>query len=262
MLPYTENQVKAILTRLQKLPDEKYLELDLTIDQLRCWFNNKQAMAGVAECWKILHTGDPKQQEVEYAATLPPSDYQRHKVWLCTLHWERLWEMIIACFPRFKQIAERLKISFPFSTPLEMFTQILSEEVNSDFEVCLQPYVELSSKKAKKCLQWLSKNRSPEELQKEWETPAGRQKLEQMEKEGKAFLRQSGKPNFWLSFTMLIALILKETVRDPFIASTVKGYWQAIADVAELDAKQRRETPSVAWHKGVKKQGHPDGTYS
>lgn len=262
MSPYTENQVKAILTRLQKLPDEKYLELELTIDQLREWFKNRHAMAGVAECWKILHTGDTKQQEVEYSASLPADDYVKQKIWLCTLHWERLWEMTIACFSRFQQIAEGLKIPFPFSTPLEMFTHILSEEVNSDFEVCLQPYVEISSPKAKKCLKWLSKNRSTEELRQELSTPAGLQKMEQMQKEGKIFLKQSGRFNYWLNFTVLIASDLKETSRDHFVTSTVNGYWQAVADIAKLDAKQRREAPSTCWHNGVKKWGKPGGGYS
>lgn len=262
MSPYTENQVKTILARLQKLPDEKYLELELTIDQLGEWFKNRHAMAGVAECWKILHTGDTKQQEAKYSASLTVNDYQRQKIWLCTLHWERLWEMIIACFPRFQQIAEGLKLPFVFSTPLEMFTHILSEEVNSDFEVCLQPYVEISSPKARKCLQWLSKNLSTEELRQELNNPAERQKMEQMQKEGKIFLKQSGRFNFWLAFTLLIALDLKGNSRDPFVTSTVNGYWQAVTDIAKLDAKQRRDAPSPCWHKGVKKWGNKDGTYS
>lgn len=51
--------------------------------------------------------------------------------------------MTIACFPTCECIAGLLNISFPFTAPVELFGHILVDSANGDFEMCLQPYLEI-----------------------------------------------------------------------------------------------------------------------
>jgi hypothetical protein len=215
-------------------------------------------MLEVAEHWKALHTGN-----TEHLSSASSDDYRTQKIWLVTVMWQRLWEMTIACFPACKCVAELLDISFPFSAPVELFAQILAESANGSFEMCLQPYLELSSPKAEKHLRWLAKNPSFEELKQQWDTKAGKQKLEQMNKEARAFVRQSGGADFWFNLVSLTGLVLsRHKQSNIFVKSSVEAYNQAVANLAKLDAKRYHTAPSPCWHKGVKKWGKPDGTYS
>lgn len=258
MFPYPPAEARAICKILANLPAESYLELGLTRDQFRYWCSNKLIMLDVAEHWRALHTGD-----TEHLSSASSNDYRTQKIWLVTVMWQRLWEMTIACFPACECIAELLNISFPFSTPVELFTHILAAEANANFELCLQPYLELSSGKAEKHLRWLVKNQSFEDLKQQWDTKAGKQKLERMNKEAKTFLHQSGGSNFWLNVVCLTGLVLSRHKQSSvFIKSSVEAYNQSIANLAKLDAKQHHIARSTCWHKGVKKWGNKDGTYS
>ncbi|MEG5067274.1 hypothetical protein QUB33_27105 [Microcoleus sp. B3-A4] len=213
-------------------------------------------MLGIALCWHCLHTGE------EADLSFYPDDYHRQKVWLCTLYWQRHWEMIIACFPKLREIAGWLKLEFPFSAPVELFAYILAQEANADFAVCLQPYAEVSSPKIEKILRHTAKNPSFAEVSKQYNTRAGKQKLEQMDKDLDSWLRQTGESNFWVRFSLLFSFILGQTSKDAFIESTVAAFRQSIADIAKLDAKKWHTTPSTCWHNGIKKRGNSDGTYS
>jgi hypothetical protein len=215
-------------------------------------------MLEVAEHWKALHTGN-----TEHLSSASSNDYRTQKIWLVTLMWQRLWEMTIACFPACKCVAELVDISFPFSAPVELFAYILAESANGDFEMCRQPYLEISSPKTEKHLRWLAKNPSFEELKQQWDTKPGRKKLERMNKEAKAFLHQSGEINFWLNLVSLTGLVLSRSKHSTaFVKSSVEAYNQAVANLAKLDAKRYHTGPSTCWHKGVKKRGNKDGTYS
>ncbi|MEG3959622.1 hypothetical protein [Microcoleus sp. herbarium2] len=258
MFPYSPTETRVICKILASLPAESYLELDLTRDQFRYWCGNKSIMLEVAEHWRALHTGD-----TEPLSSASSNDYRTQKIWLVTVMWQRLWEMTIACFPGCECIAELLNISFLFRTPLELFAHILVESANGEFEICLQPYVEISSPKAEKDLKWLAKNPSFEELKQQWDTKPGKKKLERMQKETEAFLRQSGGANFWLNFVLLTGLVLSQYKQsNAFVKSSVEAYNQSIANLAKLDAKRYHTAPSPCWHNGVKKRGNKDGTYS
>jgi len=258
MFPYPPAEARAICRILENLPLESYLELNLTRDQFRYWCGNKLIMLEVAEHWKALHTGN-----TEHFSSASSDDYRTQKIWLVTVMWQRLWEMTIACFPACKCVAELLDISFPFSAPVELFAQILAEAANGNFEMCLQPYLELSSPKAEKHLRWLAKNPSFEELKQQWDTKTGKQKLEQMNKEARAFVRQSGGSDFWFNLVSLTGLVLSRHKRsNAFLKSSVEGYNQAMANLAKLDAKQHHTGPSTCWHNGVKKRGKRGGSYS
>jgi hypothetical protein len=177
--------------------------------------------------------------------------------------WQRLWEMTIACFPACRCVAELLDISFPFSAPVELFTHVLAASANGNFEVCLQPYLEISSPKAEKHLRWLAKNPSFEEVKQQWNTKPGKQKLERMQKEATAFLRQSGGTNFWFNLVSLTGLLVScHKQSNAFVKSSVEAYNQSIANLAKLDAKQHHTGPSICWHNGVKKRGKRGGSYS
>jgi hypothetical protein len=256
MSPYSPAEARAVCRILENLPTEAYLELGLTLDQLRYWLGHKSIMLEVAEHWKALHTGNTEHLS-------PSDDYRKQKLWLVTVMWQRLWEMIIACFPAYKSIAEFLDIEFPFTAPVELFAHILAEEANANFEVCLQPYVEISSPKAEKDLKWLAKNPSFDQIKQEWDTKPGRQKLERMQKESEAFLRQTGGANFWLNFVSLSGMVLNRYSRSgAFVKSSVEAYNQSLATLAKLDAKQYHAGPSTCWHNGVKKKGQRGGSYS
>ena len=256
MFSYTPADTKVISRILSNLPTEAYLELDLTRSQFSYWVNHRLVMLDVADYWRALHTGDTGHLHSS-------NDYYTQKIWLVTVMWQRLWEMTIACFPACEHLAEFLDISFPFDAPVELFAQILSESANGDFEICLQPYVEISSPKLEKDLRWLAKNSSFDELKQQYDTKPGKKKIERMSKDAKAFLHQSGGDNFWLSIISLTGLILsRHKQSSPFIKSSVEAYNQSIATLAKLDAKQRHTAPSTCWHNGVKKRGNKDGTYS
>ena len=106
-------------------------------------------------------------------------------------------------------------------------------------------------------------NPSFEELRQQWDTKAGKQKLERMNKEAKAFLHQSGGLDFWFNLVSLTGLVLSRSKHsNAFVKSSVEAYNQAVANLAKLDAKRYHTAPSPCWHKGVKKWGNPDGTYS
>ena len=257
MFPYPPAEARAICRILENLPLESYLELSLTRDQFRYWCSHKLIMLEVAEHWKALHTGN-----TEDLSSASSDDYHTQKIWLITVMWQRLWEMTIACFPACKCVAEFLGVSFPFSAPVELFTHILAESANGNFEVCLQPYLEISSPKAEKHLRWLAKNPSFEELKQQWNTKPGKQKLERMQKEATTFLRQSGGVNFWFNLVSLTGLVLScRKQSNAFVKSSVEAYNQSIANLAKLDAKQHHTGPSTCWHNGVKKRGNKDGTY-
>lgn len=256
MTRHNSAEAKAILECLLLLPHHAYLELDLTIDQVCWWLGNKRIMLGVARCWHNLHTGEDAD------LSFLPDDYHRQKVWLCTLYWQRLWEMIIACFPKLRQIAGWLNLEFPFSVPVELFAYVLGEEANADFAVCLQPYVEISSPKAEKLFKHIAKNLSFSELDQMYSTPAGQKKLEQIDKEADVWLRQAGGLSFWIRFTLLFSQILGQSSGEAFISSTVVGHNQALANLAKLDAKKRHTAPSICWHNGIKKRGNRSGVYS
>lgn len=258
MFAYPPKEARAICRILENLPTGSYLELSLTRDQFRYWCGNKLIMLEVAEHWKALHTGS-----TEHLSSASSDDYRTQKIWLVTVMWQRLWEMTIACFPACRCIAEFLDISFPFSAPVELFAQILAESANGNFEMCLQPYLELSSPKAEKHLRWLAKNPSFDELKQQWDTKAGKQKLEQMNKEARAFVRQSGGSDFWFNLVSLTGLILScHKQSNVFVKSSVEAYNQAVANLAKLDAKRYHTAPSPCWHKGVKKWGKRGGGYS
>lgn len=241
---------------LANLPAQSYLELCLTRDQFRYWGEQKEVVLEIARNWKVLHTGS-----TEPSPSLG-NDRFRQEMWLTTLMWQRLWEVIIACFPEFKRIAELLKIPFPFSAPVELFTHILEKELNGTFEICLQPYVEMSSPQIEKYLKPLSKNPSFDELIQECDTPPGKQKVKQLNKRAKTFLHQTGGSNFWFDFVLLFSLVLSRYGRrNPFISSTFEAYKQSIANLAELVVKQQHNTPSYCWHNGVKKPGKRGGLY-
>ena len=258
MFPYPPAEARDICKILENLPTESYLELSLTRDQFHYWRSNKLIMLEVAEHWKALHTGN-----TEHLSSASSDDYRTQKIWLVTVMWQRLWEMTIACFPACKCVAELLDISFPFNAPVELFAHILAESANGNFEVCLQPYLEISSPKAEKHLRWLAKNPSFDELKQQWDTKAGKQKLERMNKEARAFMRQSGGADFWFNLVSLTGLVLTcRKQSNAFVKSSVEAYNQSIANLAKLDAKQHHTGPSTCWHKGVKKRGNKDGTYS
>jgi len=253
---YNSAEANAIFKCLTLLPHDSYLELDLTLDQTRHWFGNKVMTMGIALCWKALHTTG----EGADLSGLP--DYHREKIWLCTLFWQRYWEMIVACFPRLREIAGWLNIPFPFAVPVELFAYILAQEINGDFAVCLQPYAEVSSPKTEKIMRHAAKNLPLAELSKQHNTPAGRKKLEQMDKDLDAWLRQRGETDFWVRFCLLFSFILEQASKDSFIKSTVRGFQEAVADIAKLDATKLHTTPSPCWHNGIKKRGNKDGIYS
>lgn len=256
MFPYPPVDTKVISRILESLPLESYLELALTRDQFSYWCGNKLIMLDVADHWRALHTGNTGHLHSS-------NDYYTQKIWLVTVMWQRLWEMTIACFPACECLAELLNIPFPFDAPVELFAQILAESVNGDFEICLQPYIEISSGKAEEDLRWLAKNPSFDELKQQYDTKPGKKKLERMNKEVRAFLRQSGGDNFWLNIVSLTGLALSRHRQSSlFIKSSVEAYNQSIATLAKLDAKQRHTAPSTCWHNGVKKRGNKDGTYS
>ena len=257
MFPYyPPAEARAISRILESLPTESYLELALTRDQFSYWCGNKLIMLDVADHWRALHTGNTEHLHSS-------NDYRTQKIWLVTVMWQRLWEMTIACFPACECIAELLNISFPFNAPVELFAQILAESANGDFEICLQPYVEISSPKAEKDLRWLAKNPSFDELKQQYDTKPGKKKLERMSKEARAFLHQSGGASFWLNVISLTGLVLSRHRQSSlFIKSSVEAYNQAMANLAKLDAKQHHTAPSTCWHNGVKKWGNKDGTYS
>lgn len=258
MTRHNSAEANAIFKCLMLLPHDSYLKLDLTLDQTRYWFANKSIMLGIALCWHCLHTGE------EADLSFYPDDYHRQKVWLCTLYWQRHWEMIIACFPKLREIAGWLKLEFPFSAPVELFAYILAQEANGDFALCLQPYVECPSNKTEDILRHTAKNLSlsESELNQQYNTSAGRRKLEMMEKKTDAWLQQRGEPSFWVRFTSLFCQILGQSSKDAFIKSTVAGYNQAVADLAKLDAKKLHTAPSPCWRNGVKTWGKRGGSYS
>jgi hypothetical protein len=84
-----------------------------------------------------------------------------------------------------------------------------------------------------------------------------------MNKEAKAFLRQSGGSNFWFNLVSLTGLVLsRHKQSNAFVKSSVEAYNQSIANLAKLDAKRYHTAPSPCWHKGVKKWGKRRGGYS
>jgi len=256
-IPYTPTEIKTIARILADLPAQSYLELCLTRDQFRYWGEQKEVALEIARNWKVLHTGSKEHSSSRR------SDPFRQEMWLTTLMWQRLWEMIIACFPEFERIAALLKIPFPFSAPVELFNHILEKELNATFEICLQPYVEMSSSKMADCLKILSKNPSFDELIQKMDIPKEKQKLRQLNKRTKFFLSQTGGSNFWFDFVLLFSLVLSRYGRrNLFISSTFEAYKQSIANLAKLTVKQLHDIPSTCWHNGVKKQGNKDGTYS
>jgi hypothetical protein len=258
MFPYSPAEANAICKILINLPAESYLELALTRDQFRHWCSQRLIMLEVAENWKALHTG-----ETEHLSSVSSNDYRTQKVWLVTVMWQRLWEMTIACFPTCECIAELLNISFPFNAPVELFAHILVDSANGDFEMCLQPYLEISSPKAEKHLRWLAKEPSFEDVSQQWDTKAGKQKLERMFKEAQAFLRQSGDFSSWFYLLLLTGAVVSRWKHGTvFAKSSVEAYHQARANLAKLDAKHYHTAPSTCWHNGVKKQGNKNGIYS
>lgn len=256
MRQHTPAEIRAILYCFANLPASSYLELDLTFDQACHLLGQKGITLGIGEYWKVLHTGE----ESALLASLPDG-YPKQKMWLCTLLWQRFWEMIIVCFPSLKQIAEYLDIPFPFAAPVELFACCLAESVNGDFSVCLQSYVEVSSPKLKKMFKNLARNQSFAELDREYSTPAGRKKIEREYKSAGATLRQSGACTSWFEFTLFFSFVLGRNSKSAFIESAVNGYLKALAELSELDAKQRHKSPSICWHKGVKKAGKRGGLY-
>ena len=258
MFPYPPAEARSICRILENLPLESYLALDLTRDQFRYWCDNKLIMLEVAQHWKALHTGN-----TEHLSSASSNDYRAQKIWLVTVMWQRLWEMTIACFPACKCVAELLDISFPFSAPVELFAQILTESANGNFKMCLQPYLEIPLHKAEEHLRWLAKNPSFDELKQQWDTKPGKQKLERMNKEARAFVRQSGGSDFWFNLVSLTGLALSRSKHSTvFAKSSVEAYNQAVANLAKLDAKRYHTAPSPCWHKGVKKWGKRGGSYS
>lgn len=249
----TNAQITKIRRLLAKLPDDKYRERNLTRDQLHLWITHRSIQELIAKCWEALHKGLDNPLTALLDAE-PKWQTTYELCWLSALYYQRLWELILLSEADLRRIAGQLELSYPFNSALELFEHIVQKKINADFEVCLQPYKEISSPKYEAKLR-----RAAKTLERGVSTVSGQRKKDVQLNGIVNDLRPRWKDHYWAMYTWCLCDFLAQSRSD--IRLAVKGCDAVAVEMAKLKANGLHHTQSIAWKNGQRGFGQKGGSY-
>lgn len=245
---YREEE-RAITECLLSLPSERLKVLCKTVAQIQCWTVNRAFQVWVAACWHARFKGkeDPIRDLLE-SETLNKITYDR--CWRTVDYYEQFWGLIQLAFRDIQLEFEKMGEKLPFKTSRALFEYIISDEVNANFSVCLEPYREVSGRKYEKAYRLVAQH-----------LKRSKQFTPDEKKEASAVLLNHSGPNLWMTVVIIICN-RKATGKNRALKSKLKMFDLAQAQLCLLEATIRREAGSFAWKDGEQLRGSRyGGTY-
>lgn len=161
-----------------------------------------------------------------------------------------LWILCVRVEVFVKEECQRKGISYPFSSPYELFIQSVQEQGDYEFSLCLTSYREFSAQKHVKGIGLLRKYLHGEGL------------TEDEEKLLTQITPVTGEEMTWTHF-LLNTATKKAGVKNPHLKRALDYYHRACADVGKRLATQIRKGGSLALTKGgyLRSQKGKGGVY-
>lgn len=238
---------KKIICILSSLPTKYQLELADTLEQIGFWLECRYFYRLVALCLEARYTGkdDPLYPLVQ-SKQLERDTYER--AWLLSNYYYQLWSLAQLVTPYVQQELKGTGLEFLAESALRLFRLLIVYSGSQNFEDCLKPYHEESSRKHEKICR-LGAKKYNKGLAPEEET-----KLNKL-------LKQT-KPDFLLSLVVGVAH-QKATKRRPALRSQLRIFNLSVEELCKKEATVSRKWDSYAWKDGRKiKASRYGGTYS
>jgi len=246
--PSKDAEVVLASAILRTFPRAEFLQLVKTLDQFHHWLRLRYHQYLVSRCFLALHKGwdDPLAPPLE-SGQLSHEDYQM--AWSITRLYWRIWELVQLSERFVRKQFDIAQVAYPFSCALDLFAQILAEDIDSTFSICLKPYKEMSSEKLVKVYRAMAKARRGEALS------FGEQyQLDKLEALFKDRPRRQ-----WLCFLVAVAQRHSKGSRGRLLKSALEDFHKAMADVCDVQATDWRKSGSFRWNNGVVSKGKPGG---
>lgn len=237
---------KRIICVFNSLPTKYQLDLAKTLEQIGFWLECRYFYRLVALCLEARYTAkdDPLYHLVQ-SEQLEPDTYER--AWLLSNYYVQLWSLIQLVMPYVQQKLEGTELEFLVESALRLFRLLIVYSSSQNFEDCLKPYHEESSRKHEKICR-LGAKKHDKGLAPEEEA-----KLSKL-------LKQS-QPNFLLSLVLGVAH-QKATKRRPALRSQLRIFNLTVEELCKKEATISRKAGSYAWKDGRKiKASRYGGTY-
>lgn len=238
---------KKIQSCLAHLPSEHLLALATTKEQVRLWLAHRCFQNWLSNCWQARYTGaDDPLSRLLALGQIDSDNYER--VWLLVDFYEQLWGLIQLAEPYVKAEFLRLGGDYPFKSAFELFAQIVWEDTNSTFSVCLKPYHEVSARKYEKAYRLAAKGCT--------------ESLNPIEESNLHGLLNQHQPCLLMSLVLLVSQ-QKATRRRRALSSKLSMFYLALGKLCDKRATISRKAGSFAWKKGQIVEGSRyGGTYS
>jgi len=265
-IPEIDEQIAQLIA---SLPSDRLLQQAKTPAQIEEWHKARQTQILLAECWKskwLVQDYYPleealKRQEIsqrkaelmnccvnEYKARWELCDVAEKYVKKCHALLQILTGYVEK-FPKpfahfwYKFFHQASLRQYPFQSAYDLFAEILKEDVDGSFSVCLEPYYEVPMKK------W-------RQVGKQYTKFLDRAKLDGTYPELKKAEEQRLKTNLvwhkvgfsWIGMVLWTCQI--EAKNDPLLSKQLVAYNKSLLEVMSLGMSASRNLHGWAWHKG------------
>ncbi|MCT7996916.1 hypothetical protein [Laspinema olomoucense] len=269
MSPMTPDESEKIAQLIASLPSDRLLEKCQTPQQQAEWHNSRTNQQMIADCWQAKFSGrllgDPIADALEQGKISPQKhDLINSRVNLYREQWQLIkiahphlqaWHQALyqqtQKHPRFfhvlpfwhKLLSPGFKTPYPFTTPGELFSKTLEEEVNAPIEWSLQAYYVVPVKKwrtATGLLKEQFENLNEDGSYPEVKPSTGDKLKNQIVYDKVTFS--------WLGFTLFVCQFV--AVKNPGIRQQYIAFHRTLAEYYKMGIRASRSVRGFAWWKG------------
>jgi hypothetical protein len=229
---------------LASQPDADWAEKLETPDQHTYYAMFSRQFYWIARCWvsRKAFQDDPLRPLLK-AGRISRNEY--NIIWRSEVMFERLWALCQHTEPFVREVFEQAKVEYTFNAVV-LFGQVVKELADSEFALCLQPYVERSRMKQEKSLRLQAKAYAGQQLTKPQQKFIHNEQKQKQE-------------------TPLVSLVLgvarKTAKKELIIRDALEDYQTACARLLKCQATEWHNLGSHAWVNGQLIKGSESSTY-
>lgn len=251
--PESDNELKVNLTTLLVIPIVLASQPNIdwakklkTPDQFLYWAEYSRRFHWTARCWISRNTfqDDPLRPLLK-AGRISRNEY--NIIWSLEVVFERLWALCQHTEPFVREVFEQqAKVEYLFADAVSLFEQVVKELVDSEFTLCLQPYVECSRMKREKSLRLQAKAYAGKQLTKPQQKVIDSQ---QNQKQGTPLAN------------LVLRVARKTAKKELIIRYALEDYQTAVERLLKCFATEWHNLGSHAWVNGQLIKGSESSTY-
>jgi hypothetical protein len=234
------------------LPNESFLIMAETEDQIQLWLKERQSFLCVALAWisEQNFQGDWLQPCVK-AGLITEETYSL--AWLLVARYQRIWALVRTSYPFIKKEFEQAEQKLPFGCAYDLYSHIIKAETDYRMELDHLPYAEFSAPKYTKAMRWLADEFSG----KKPLTNIRRQNLKNLNpRTGKSVDSAN-----WIHLVLAVAY-KRANKRNRLLKYALEDYNTNMSRICHEMAIILKNKRSVAIKHGKLIGGSKDGTYS